>query len=120
TAGGAVGGWGGNDTIKGLTGNDELHGGNGNDTLKAGAGADNLSGHKGVDTLTGGDGDDFFTFNEVADSRKGSVDTITDLSDSDKIDLREIDADTSDGTDDAFHLVGAFSGTAGELIVVFD
>jgi Ca2+-binding RTX toxin-like protein len=118
--GGTVGGFGGNDTMRGLVGDDGLYGGNGNDKLKAGAGTDFLSGGRGTDTLTGGDDIDTFYFGEVADSRKGGIDTIRDLADTDVIDLSDIDADDGTVADDDFTLVTAFSDTAGELVVTFN
>jgi Ca2+-binding RTX toxin-like protein len=102
---------GGDDVLRGMKGDDTLFGGEGVDTLLGGAGADQL---------TGGAGDDIFKFTKLGDSGPGTVDLIMDLTATDAIDLHRIDADTGTGGDQAFHLVGAFSGAAGELTLSYD
>jgi len=142
----ALEGGAGNDSLNGGDGADTLTGGSGNDTLSAGAGrdrleggdgadqlfghagqdvlngqsgADSLTGGAGPDRLTGRAGADRFDFNAVSESPAGSGrDTITDFSSSerDRIDVSDIDADTTVGGNQAFTFIdGRFTGTAGEL-----
>ncbi len=63
-----------------------------NDALSGGAGADTLAGQGGDDTLTGGAGADTFSMagNRTASMIEDSVDTITDWTSEDRIDLREL------------------------------
>jgi len=105
-----------NDTLNGNGGANTLMGGNGDDTLSGGAGKDILNGGNGADTLTGGSGADIFVFDRL----DSSVDTIKDLSNSDKIDLSGIDADSNTDGDQAFSIVAAFDGHAGELVLHYD
>ncbi|RAK58144.1 heparin lyase I family protein [Phenylobacterium deserti] len=73
----------GADALSAGGGNDYLRGGEGADLLKGNDGDDTLLGGFGADTLTGGSGRDVFRF----ETRDGSVDTITDFSKSDQIEL---------------------------------
>jgi Ca2+-binding RTX toxin-like protein len=85
---------GGDDIVAGTSSNDILNGGSGgndlifagasNDTVDGGSGNDLLVGGTGNDTLTGGGGDDRFAF---AETGAANVDTITDYSVRDVIDL---------------------------------
>ena len=109
----------GHDQILGGAGNDKLNGGQGADTLVGGAGKDKLLGGANADRLRGEDGADRFTFTKQTDSTDASADRILDLAAQDKVDLSKIDADTGAGGNQAFHIVGAFSGDAGELIRVY-
>ena len=87
-------------------------------TLSGGDGDDTLIGATGQDTLTGGAGRDIFKFTQVLDSAVKTPDTITDfVSDTDKVDLSGIDANTSIANDQAFTFIGsaAFSKVAGQL-----
>ena len=98
-------------TLVGNAGANVLSGGGGNDTIDGGAGRD---------VLTGGAGKDIFQFNLVSDSRAtaASRDIISDFArGADRIDLRNIDANTNVAKDQAFSFIGtqAFSGKAGEL-----
>ena len=79
----------GDDLLVGGDGNDHLIAGAGNDTLMGGDGDDILEGGLGSDILVGGTGMDTFVWNEIDD---GSLDTIKDfnVSEGDKIDLREV------------------------------
>ncbi|MBV9929944.1 MAG: tandem-95 repeat protein [Alphaproteobacteria bacterium] len=97
-------------------------GGTGNDTLIGGAGNDTLYGGLGSDTLTGGGGNDFFLYTAVNQSTAGTPDRITDFTVGDKIDLSQIDADTTTAGHQAFSFIGtaAFDNHAGELRVEFD
>lgn len=117
----------GRDTLYGDTsadpssgGDDLLRGGKGMDSIDGGAGADTISGGDDRDQLTGGAGADTFVFRTVSESAAGASDLITDLQAGDVISLAAIDADTGAAGDQAFHLVGAFSGAAGELVVVYN
>ena len=113
-------GSGGSDTLRGLDGADVLTGELGNDTIEGGAGDDVLTGGAGRDTLTGGSGADRFVFldGDVA-AERARADLITGFSrtDSDRIDLRRIDANLATIVDDRFTFIGAraFGGIAGEL-----
>jgi Ca2+-binding RTX toxin-like protein len=109
---------GGTDTIQAGMGQDFLNGGGGNDTLRGGGNADTLVGGRGADELIGGTGSDRFRFDDL-DSAPGASDLIVDLQDTDVIDLSRIDADVSAGGDQAFALVGSFSGTAGEAVITY-
>jgi Ca2+-binding RTX toxin-like protein len=84
--------------ITGNGGANKLAGGLGGDTLDGGLGGDTLTGGAGADTLTGGLGADTFVYNLASETGTGAAsDTITDFqtAQSDKIDLRALDADTS-------------------------
>ena len=104
--------------LGGLNGGDTLSGRGGNDTLDGGSGNDMLIGGSGADLLTGGFGADSFVFALARDSTKAHRDTIEDFrhGQHDLIDLSGIDA-IAGGTDDAFTLVAAFDGHAGELVI---
>ena len=76
----------GNDLLSGDSGDDLLRGNSGNDTLNGGLGNDTLNGGRGQDVLTGGDGADIF---------RGTLaqldgDRILDLTDRDKVVLRNV------------------------------
>ncbi len=101
----------GDDAITGNDANNHLDGAGGVDHIDGGDGNDTITGGAGADILTGGAGDDVFVYTRVG------RDTITDLSDSDSIDLSGIDADINTTGDQRFAVVGHFSGHAGELVV---
>ena len=109
-------GKGGHDVVKGGQGDDALLGGLGDDTLVGGRGMDTLYGGSGQDRLTGGDDADTFTFLSIAQTRGARI---MDLVQEDFVDLSGIDADANTGGDQAFVLVDAFSGEAGELAVKY-
>ena len=79
-------GYGGNDSLKGLSGNDYLLGGAGADELEGGDGNDTLIGGQGADTIRTGAGNDTVVFEFLSDAG----DVITDLSSTDRIDLSQI------------------------------
>jgi Ca2+-binding RTX toxin-like protein len=110
----------GNDQITGSSQNDILIGLKGRDHIDGSTGDDVLIGGVGGDTLTGGAGDDVFHYDRASDSGKRGVDTITDLSTGDQIDLADIDADIHTAGDQAFHLVDRLRGHAGELTLRYD
>jgi hypothetical protein len=88
--------------------------------LIGGAGDDTLDGGGGSDLLTGGAGADHFVFAAAADTADTRRDHIRDFTQgSDLIDLHLIDADTTQGGDQAFTLSAGtrFTGAAGELVV---
>jgi Ca2+-binding RTX toxin-like protein len=97
-------------------GNFRLFGGSANDVIKGGAGNDLIYGGLGQDDLTGGSGADTFRYQGAGESTVGAPDRILDFASGDVIDLGRIDAVTG-GNDDAFHIVGAFDGQAGELVL---
>ena len=111
----------GDDNVRGDAGNDTLNGGAGKDKLVGGAGNDVLDGGADRDGLTGGAGADLFVFSSATDSVKGAQDFITDFNaaEGDRIDLSGVDA-IAGGSDDAFTLVSAFSGVAGELTTAYN
>ena len=105
------------------TGNLRLFGGAGDDTLTGGTGQDLLFAAGGADTLTGGGGADTFQYRAISDSAVGASDHILDFAtDSDKIDLHFIDANSFAPGDQAFTLTndGNFHNVAGELRETFD
>lgn len=129
----------GNDTLAGADGADQLHGGNHADVLWGGNGGDRLLGQAGIDRLhgqagndkligglgadilAGGTGIDHFVFTSTADSGVAALyrDTVTDFrqAQSDRLDLRGIDADTGATGNQAFDFIGqsGFSGDAGQV-----
>ncbi|WEX89880.1 M10 family metallopeptidase C-terminal domain-containing protein [Sinorhizobium garamanticum] len=108
-------------TLRGYAGNDALNGDRGNDLLDGGLGNDSLYGGAGADRLVGGAGADRFLFKSLAETTVTTTgrDTIYDFvaSQSDRIDLSAIDANTAATGNQAFVFVGtaAFSGGKGEL-----
>ena len=104
----------GSDTLDGGAGNDTLDGGAGNDTLNGGAGIDRLNGGAGVDRHTGGAGNDVFIFSSVADIGNNPVflETITDFTTGDQIDLSAIDANITRIGRQTFSFIGALAFTA--------
>jgi Ca2+-binding RTX toxin-like protein len=99
-------------------------------TLIGGGGADSFrigdsfssglqGGGGGGDGLTGGRGADTFTFLSLGRAAARPHE-ITDLTNADKIDISQIDADTHTIGDQAFVLVRAFTHHAGEARLHFD
>lgn len=92
-----------------LIGNDNADG----NYLRGRDGDDVLIGRGGFDTLEGGAGADLFVFDAV-----GTGDWIMDFGlGADRIDVSGIDADANVQGDQAFRIVDAFTGTAGELFI---
>ncbi|MEH1907178.1 MAG: hypothetical protein V7L05_23380 [Nostoc sp.] len=107
----------GNNTVNGSDGNDVLLGGNGNDKLIGGLGDDTLVGGAGTDILIGGPGNDVFKFSSVSDSLPVGRDLITDFVGNgnllgDRIDLSDIDANSTIGGKQNFAFIGAAAFTA--------
>jgi Ca2+-binding RTX toxin-like protein len=110
--------------LKGGSGDDTLIG-SGHDNIVGGAGDDVLSGGRGrIDGGAGADridsGHDVLVYHSAADSTAGAMDVVSGAGRGDTFDLQAIDADTTAAGDQAFHLAGAFSGQAGELVLTFD
>ncbi len=114
---------GGNDQAYGGGQNDTLRGEDGNDSLFGDPNNDQLFGGRGRDVLEGGSGADAFVFVKMSDSTTLAAgrDILTDFSraQSDKIDLRGIDARSGAGNQ-AFDFIGTarFTGDKGDLRVV--
>ncbi len=112
----------GDDTMRGGSEADTMDGGAGNDDLNGGSENDVLKGGLGADILFGGSGADRFVYTSADESTNrfeiDNRDLIKDFKRGiDKIDLSLIDANTGVGEDQAFSLVGAFTGAAGQLVV---
>lgn len=107
-------------TLVGNAGHNTLTGRGGNDQLNGNGGNDVITGNTGRDTLVGGAGNDTFVYTAYADSRAGGAarDVINGFTrGADRIDLRDLDANTlSFGVDQAFSFIG-FAGftAAGQL-----
>jgi len=82
------------------------------DTLSGNADRNVITGGGGADHLTGGTSIDTFVYTSIGDSSFGNADTITDLTNADKIDL------TALGND--FTLVHALDGHAHEILVSYN
>lgn len=108
-------------TITGGADSDILAGGRGDDSIAAGAGDDRITGGQGADLISGEAGADSFVYDALNQSgHHGLYDLITDLEADDAIDLSAIDARADKAGDQAFHLVAAFTGHAGELALSYD
>ena len=115
----------GNDILVGGQGQDTFSGGLGNDTLRGGSGADHVDGGEGNDELTGGAGKDILRGGGGRDvfvflkSGLAARDTIMDFTHGvDKINLRDVDADTQTRADNRFTKIlksGAAFTEAGQL-----
>jgi Ca2+-binding RTX toxin-like protein len=101
-------------TVNAGDGTDQIKGGNLVDVIDGGAGIDKINGAGGADILTGGGGNDVFRYTRASDSGVGpAADRITDYAiGGDRLNFKDIDADTSTAGDQAFAFVGtgAFSG----------
>ncbi len=118
--GDTLSGFQGGNLLDGGVGNDILSGFGGNDILIGGKGADILIGGAGADVMTGGKDADIFRFAVLSHSNAAFRDRITDFSSQDSLDLSLLDADSTTVGDQAFHLVGAFTGAAAELVLTYD
>ncbi|TCS16119.1 M10 family metallopeptidase C-terminal domain-containing protein [Caulobacter sp. BK020] len=98
------------DTLTGAAGNDILYGLDGNDILTGAGGADFLLGGAGADT---------FVYTSAGESSPFATDLIFDFSTAqgDKLDLTGIDANSGTAANDAFSVVTAFSGAAGQVTI---
>ncbi|MDS4012184.1 MAG: M10 family metallopeptidase C-terminal domain-containing protein [Defluviicoccus sp.] len=88
---------------------DQIEGGNGNDTLIGGKGIDTLTGGAGRDSMSGSSGDDIFRYGAASETGNSltTCDIITDFAPGhDKIDLRDIDANSVLAGNNAFVLRG--------------
>jgi Ca2+-binding RTX toxin-like protein len=107
-------------TAHGRFGQEHLDGGAGDDVISAGKNLDVLTGGAGMDVLKGGANADTFMYLDLSDSTASAPDLITDLESGDVINLQGVDANANFADDQAFILVAAFSGQAGELTVSYD
>lgn len=114
-------GAGGNDTLIGNGGNDYLDAATGTDQVRGGAGDDTLLGGPGADSLIGGAGRDVFKFGAMIGSVPGAVDQLSagdggsafdgaGAAAGDRFDMSGIDADTTQGGDQAFVFGGTGKG----------
>jgi len=108
--------------VVGSAGSDMLIGGSGANTLYGQAGDDTLRGESGNDALYGGSGADTFLYVTTGESSAAGGDRIWDfsLAEHDRIDLSAIDANTATLQDDAFTLVAALNGQAGQAAFAYD
>lgn len=122
---------GGVDILKGGGGDDTIYIGTDHSTVLGGAGNDVIEGappEAHDDRITGGLGQDTITllshdtlvFVSVEDSTADAPDQLIGTLNTQTIDLSRIDADTGLAGDQAFVLVGSFSGHAGELMIGYD
>jgi serralysin len=97
-------------------------GGSGNDSLTGNQAANVLEGGGGIDRLKGNAGNDTFLFRTAADTNNGSsFDTILDFTSGDKIDVSNIDADSTVSGRQAFTFAGNTSTlTKGRLGFYYD
>jgi serralysin len=118
----------GSDGVTGLAGNDVLYGRDGNDWVGGGVGADKLFGEAGDDVLYGGAGNDTlfgaagadtFVYYVTSDSTAAATDVIRDFSaaQGDILDVSLVDANANLAGDQAFTLVGSFTGVPGQMTV---
>jgi Ca2+-binding RTX toxin-like protein len=110
----------GTDRIDGGDGLDTLSGGDGDDTVLGGGGKDLISGGLGADRLAGGAGKDVYIFRDWTDSSAANGVDLVLLQGDDQIDLGRIDANQTAVGDQAFLLVDALTGVAGQLAVEYD
>jgi VCBS repeat-containing protein len=99
----------GNDWFFGGAGSDAIYGGVGKDTIDGSSGNDQIYGGAGKDTLKGGSGKDAFFFgNKETGSTKGTADYISDFNGKagDRINLRDIDANTTKKGNQNFSWIG--------------
>jgi serralysin len=107
----------GNDNMFGDAGDDIMDGDAGNDRMTGGAGDDFITGGLGRDQMVGSAGADRFDFNALNESVVGANrDVVYFEHDGDKIDVSNIDANSTVGGNQAFTFIGtsAFSA-AGQL-----
>ena len=92
------------------------------DFLDGGAGDDQRAGGSGQDMLMGGAGADSLIFNALTDSTAAAAaaDRIEDFATGDLVDVSRIDANTAQTGDQAFVLVGAFTGQAGQATLTYE
>ncbi|WP_310469008.1 calcium-binding protein [Sphingomonas sp.] len=108
-------------TVTGNASNNTLYANSGNDVLNGAGGNDILWGYSGADQLTGGSGSDQFDYNYIVDSTTASWDVILDLvTQTDFIDVWDIDANTGVAGNQSFNWVALPSGAAGEAWAVWD
>jgi hypothetical protein len=97
-------------------GNFRLFGGSADDVIKGGAGSDLIYGGLGAGPADRRRRADVFRYQGSGESTTTATDRILDFASGDVIDLGRVDAVTG-GNDDAFTLVAAFDGHAGQLVL---
>jgi len=104
--------------LEGLAGADNLNGGDGADVIVGGAGGDILTGGLGADRFVVGQ--ESINLSGDPSPTAAETDYLTDLiaGQGDILDLSAIDA-IAGGADDAFTLVAAFNGQAGQMTLSF-
>ncbi|NBB16342.1 hypothetical protein GVN21_13330 [Caulobacter sp. SLTY] len=114
--------------IVGNAGANILDGGAGVDNINGGLGADTLIGGTGGDILSGGGGADVFVVRQESvftsanpGGRTIETDTVSDYAiGEDELSFLDIDANALGGTaNDAFTIVSAFDGNAGQMTLTF-
>lgn len=110
-------GGGGMDTLVSI---ENLQGSGNDDTLIGDGHANSIQGSAGADTMTGGGGADTFVFASAGESYAVAADQITDLTNSDIVDVHGIDADTSTLGNQDFTIVASFTHHAGQAILWLD
>jgi Ca2+-binding RTX toxin-like protein len=104
-----------NDTLGGGRSIALLRGGDGADTLASNAPSATLIGGRGADVLSGWN----FVYESLADSTRKAPDMVGGLGRTSVIDVSAIDADETIEGDQAFTIVGAFTGHAGEVYLKY-
>lgn len=109
----------GNDILSGDDGNDYLNAGRGDDTLDGGAGNDRIYLGAGNDIATGGLGADRFVFR--SNDLDGGADVITDfdVSQGDRLDLRQLDLGGAEPDLSAWFEAATAFGASGALTLDF-
>lgn len=104
----------GDDLIYGGEGKDSLKGNDGNDTIYGGEGNDILVGGKGTDILYDEAGNDVFYYSNINQSLPGNLrDSVGMDVGEDRIDLKQIDANSNASGDRSFDFIGTSRFTAG-------
>jgi Ca2+-binding RTX toxin-like protein len=109
--------------ITSITHADYIYGGTGDDTIYGGLGADTLDGGTAFDPHVETPSEEGFVniyaYQSVLDSMAGHSDLIS-MRLEDFIDLSDIDANAETEADDAFVIVSALTGAAGQLTVKYE
>jgi Ca2+-binding RTX toxin-like protein len=108
----------GDDNMFGDDGNDRMFGDAGADRMTGGAGNDFITGGLGRDQMVGGTGADRFDFNALAESVRGTNRDVVffERTEGDKIDVTNIDANSTVGGNQAFTFIGgAGFSAAGQM-----
>lgn len=90
-----------------------------NDVISGNSGNNIINGGNGADTLTGGGGNDTFIYSFASYSWYYAADLITDLSVGDRLDFRNLDADTTTAGRQSLSKVAAFDGHAAQYTLTY-